>query len=231
VRGIEISIRKNQGDWIRGFINYTYQVESTGDFGFSQQFESRVDQRQYERQTTDYYQSKPQPQPYARASLTFLTPTDFGPEVLGSTLFGNLRLNLLGKWKAGSYFTFTNEATVQEVTDNMQWEGYKMVDLRLSKTIQAAGTNAQLFVDVNNVFNLKNLNQSSFFGPRDFQQYLNSLRLPEEAVQGWKENYQPDQFGDDQPGDIEADHINPPNARSLHFLFPRNLNLGIRMSF
>jgi len=34
-----------------------------------------------------------------------------------------------------------------------------------------------------------------------------------------------------QPGDIEGEHINPPNARSLHFLFPRSVNLGIRMSF
>lgn len=237
VRGFEISIRKNRGDWIRGFVNYTYQVESEGDFGFSQQFESVVDQRQYERLTNDYYQSKPQPQPYARASVTFLTPSDFGPEVLGSTLFGNLRLNLLGKWKAGSYFTFTNEATVPEVTDNMQWEGYKMVDLRISKTIQAAGTSAQLFADVNNVFNVKNLNQASFFGPRDYQQYLNSLHLPREAVEGWTENYAPRDdngdpiYGNDQPGDVEGDHINPPNARSLHFLFPRSVNLGIRMSF
>jgi hypothetical protein len=237
VRGVEISIRKNRGDWIRGFINYTYQVESFGNFGFSQQYESRIDQRQYERQTTDYYQSKPQPQPYARASLTFLTPSDFGPEVLGSTLFGDVRLNFLGKWKAGSYFTFTNELTAREVEDNMQWEGYKMVDMRISKNIQTAGVSAQLFADVNNVFNLKNLNQSSFFGPRDFQQYINSLHLPREVVQGWEENYEPRDengdpiYGDDQPGDIEGDHINPPNARSLHFLFPRSVNLGIRMSF
>jgi hypothetical protein len=60
---------------------------------------------------------------------------------------------------------------------------------------------------------------------------MNSLRLPEEAVDGWEENYQPDEFGDNQPGDIDADHINPPNAQSLHFLFPRSVNLGIRMSF
>jgi hypothetical protein len=184
VRGVEISLRKNEGDWIRGFLNYTYQVESFGDFGFSQQYESRVDQRQYERQTTDYYQSKPQPQPYARASITFLTPADFGPDVLGSSIFSNMRLNLLGTWKAGSYFTYTNELTAPTVEDNMQWSSYKMVDMRFSKSIQAAGVSAQLFADVNNVFNLKNLNQSSFFGPRDFEQYMNSLRLPEEAVAG-----------------------------------------------
>lgn len=231
VRGVEISLRKNRGDWIRGFLNYTYQVESEGNFGFSQQYQSRVEQRQYERETTDYYQSKPQPQPYARASLTFLTPSDFGPEVLGSSLFSNIRLNFLGQWKAGEYFTFTNELTAPTVEDNMQWKSYKMVDMRFSKSVQTAGVTAQIFADVNNVFNLKNLNQASFFGPRDQQQYFNSLRLPEEAVEGWEENYQPEEFGDDQPGDIDADHINPPNAKSLHFLFPRSVNLGIRMSF
>jgi len=237
VRGVEISLRKSRGDWVRGFINYTYQVESEGDFGFGQQFESRVDQRQYERFTTDYYQSKPQPQPYARVSLTFLTPSDFGPDLLGGNVFGDLRLNFLGRWKAGSYFTYTNELTVPEVEDNMQWEAYKMVDMRLSKTIQTSGVSAQIFADVNNVFNLKNLNQASFFGPRDFQQYMNSLRLPQEAVDGWEQNYAPTdgdgdpQYGDDQPGDIEGDHINPPNAKSLHYLFPRSVNIGVRMSF
>jgi len=60
--------------------------------------------------------------------------------------------------------------------------------------------------------------------------------LPQEAVEGWEQNYAPTedgnpQYGDDQPGDIEGDHINPPNAKSLHYLFPRSVNIGVRMSF
>jgi len=32
VRGLELTLRKNQGKYIRGFANYTYQVERNGRF-------------------------------------------------------------------------------------------------------------------------------------------------------------------------------------------------------
>jgi hypothetical protein len=72
---------------------------------------------------------------------------------------------------------------------------------------------------------------------------MNSLHLPREVVEGenesesWVENYVPKDdngnpiYGDDKPGDLDGDHINPPNASSFRFLFPRSVNLGLRLSF
>ena len=33
IRGFEIDLRKNRGEWVTGFINYTYMVTSAGYFG------------------------------------------------------------------------------------------------------------------------------------------------------------------------------------------------------
>ena len=34
VRGFELTLTKNRGNWVQGFINYTYDVRSSGNFGF-----------------------------------------------------------------------------------------------------------------------------------------------------------------------------------------------------
>jgi len=237
IRGLEISLFKNQGDWFRGFVNYTYDVRNSGNFGLSQFFQNRVQQREFERNTTDRQQSKPLPQPFGRISLTFLTPSDYGPEFGGVKVLGNWRVNLLGRWQASEHFTFTNQLVTPEVEDNLQWTSYKMVDLRLSKQLSAGNVNATVFADINNVFNIENMNQDAFYGPQDFRQYINSLHLPREAVEGWEENYQPRDengdpiYGDDQPGDLDGDHINPPNGTSFTNLFPREVYFGVRLSF
>ena len=237
IRGVEFSLYKNVGDWFQGFVNYTYDVRSEGDFGFGNFYENRVAQREYERTTTDYYQSKPQPQPFARLSLTFLTPADYGPVVGGINVLGDWRINLLGQWQAGEFETFTNQLNAPTVENNLQWKAYRMVDMRLSKNLNVQGVDANLFADIQNVFNLKNLNQSSFVGPNDYQNYVNSLHLPEEAVEGWETNYVPADengnpiYGDDKLGDLDKDYIDPPNYNSFRYLFPRSLTLGMRLSF
>ncbi|GEM_PF-5836671 len=48
-RGFEVQLNKNRGNWVQGFINFTYDVRTTGYFGLGSYFESAVDQRAYER--------------------------------------------------------------------------------------------------------------------------------------------------------------------------------------
>ncbi|WP_161997916.1 hypothetical protein, partial [Escherichia coli] len=40
VRGFEISLSKNRGRWVQGFVNYTYMARKTGNFGFTNNFEN-----------------------------------------------------------------------------------------------------------------------------------------------------------------------------------------------
>ena len=237
IRGFEISLFRNAGKWFRGFINYTYQVESEGSFGFARFDENRVEQREYERNTRDHYQSKPLPQPYARVNLDFISPPDFGPEVAGLRPIGDWRLNFLGWWQSGEYATFTGRNNVPGIQDNLQWRAFRMVDMRLSKNFNARGIDTNFYIDVKNVFNLKNFNAGAFYGSNDFQLYMNSLRLPEEAVEGWESDYQPKDedgnplYGDDRPGDLDKDYIDPPNGSSFRYLFPRDVFFGLKFSF
>ncbi|ARA94736.1 hypothetical protein AWN76_017290 [Rhodothermaceae bacterium RA] len=236
-RGVEISLFKNRGDWVRGFLNYSYMVDSGGAFGFPSFRENRVEQRRYEENTTDYYQNKPLPRPYARFNLEFISPVDFGPEAGGFHPFGDWRLSFLGEWKKGEYFTFTGgQTTVRGIENNMYWKAYRNVDLRISKNLDIPQGNLQLYADIRNVFNIKNFNASAFSDGQDFNSYINSLRLPKEMVEGWEEFYaQQDEngnpiYGNDIPGTLDKDYINDPNYSSFWYLFPRRVFFGMRLS-
>ena len=235
-RGLEISVFKSAGRWIRGFVNYTYMVNSGGNFGFPSYRENRIEQIRYERGTTDYYQDKPLARPFARANIEVITPRDFGPDLGGLHLLGDLRLSLLGEWKHGEYFTYTGREPVSGVQNNMHWRHFRNVDARISKNLALGGGAAvNLYVDIFNVFNLKNFNASAFGPGEDFNQYMNSLRLPRDMVEGWEQYYVPAEdgepiYGDDLPGTLDKDYIDSPNLTSLHYLFPRRVFFGMRLS-
>ncbi|MBM4161830.1 MAG: TonB-dependent receptor, partial [Ignavibacteria bacterium] len=103
IRGFEVTLSKNRGRWVQGFINYTYMVSTAGRFGYAQFSAKRSEQRAYERDNIerDLYQQRPVPRPYGRMNLDFFTPPDFGPEVAGLSLLGDWRLSLLGNYSAG----------------------------------------------------------------------------------------------------------------------------------
>ena len=236
-RGVEVSVFKNAGKWVRGFLNYSYMVDSGGAFGFPLFNENRVEQRRYEEGTTDYYQDRPLPRPYARFNVELITPLDFGPQVAGRHVLGDWRLSFLGEWKKGEYFTWTGgQSDVRGVENNMFYRGYRNVDMRLSKNLKTFQGDVQLYIDVRNVFNIKNFNLGAFSDGQDFDSYLNSLRLPEEMVEGWEEFYaQQDEngnpiYGDDVPGTLDKDYIDPPNFSSFLHLFPRRVFFGVRIS-
>ena len=79
VRGVEVTFKKNMGDWIRGFVTFTYQVTTNGAFGSDRVNDNPADQRIIDQTTQNVYQQKPVPQPRSRASVTFLTPQTYGP--------------------------------------------------------------------------------------------------------------------------------------------------------
>lgn len=236
-RGVEVSLFRSSGRWIRGFLNFSYMVDSGGAFGFPLYQENRIEQRRYEESTTDYYQDKPLARPYARFNIDIITPIDFGPEFSGRHVLGDWRLSFLGEWKKGEYFTFTGgQTTVRGIQDNMYWRGYRNVDMRISKNLNLAQRDVQLYMDIRNVFNFKNINANAFSDAQDFNSYMNSLHLPEEMVEGWEELYaQKDEnnnpiYGDDVPGTLDKDYIDPPNYTSFWYLFPRRVFFGARLS-
>jgi hypothetical protein len=227
-RGFEIQISKNRGDWVQGFINYTYMVRSTGFFGFEQYYENAAENRNYQITSRDAYQEKPIPQPYARANIDFFTPREFGPEFGGFYLFEDWRLNLLASYSAGTYITWAGGGTIPGVQYNVQWKDFYNLDLRLSKTFHFGPLDLQFFMDISNALNIKYMSSGGygFVDGQDYDAYMKSLHMNEEVFADFTKN--PDGsinttyfnavrrdasgnlidrlyvFGDDRPGDYRT---------------------------
>ncbi len=200
IRGFEITVNKNRGEWITGFLNYTYMASSTGRFGYRQQNEDKNKQAIYERdnKAADIYQTKPVPRPYARASVDFFTPADYG------TVSGDVRLNLTANWSNGAYFTwFGGSGAPSDVRNNAQYRDIYGVDMRLSKNFKIGAANIQLFVDMSNLLNIKNFSTYGFYDVNDYNNYMKSLHLSSEMYDE-RMGYI-NISGNDKPGDVRRD--------------------------
>jgi outer membrane receptor protein involved in Fe transport len=174
VKGVEFTLRKSYGRWLTGFANYTYQVNTSGYFGSQQQFDNPVDQNDYDKRTVNNYQQRPIPRPYARVNLTFFTPEDFGPLLVGDHWLGKWSMNVLFDWQAGDWVTYSEGGiNIPGLANNVQTIDYYNTNLRLSKTFNFEALEARLFIDINNVFDTKRLWDT---GNLD---YRRSLHLPE----------------------------------------------------
>ena len=248
IRGFEMTLTKIRGEWISGFINYTYDVSTSGYFDLTQYYQDVNKQRSYLQ--LNPYQSKPHPQPYARANVTLRSPDEFGPIVMDSHPFGGWSLNILLNWKTGSYATYNPNST-PGVVDNVQWRDTYNADVRFMKALRIFNLDLQLYIDVRNVFNLKQLNFAGFVDSYDYQDYLASLCF--EWMEGDKKGN--DRIGDYIPSGVAYDplepnknndpaitarnnvrkekksYINMPNNTSVTFLNPRDYLFGVRLSF
>jgi outer membrane receptor protein involved in Fe transport len=182
-RGFEVTLRKSEGDWVRGFVTYTYQVTTNGAFGQGAINDDPAVQRQIDQNTQSVYQQKPVPQPHARTSLTFITPKDIGPHFLGLKPLDDWSLNVLGDWRAGAWANYNpNGAAEFQNIPNVQLVDYFNVDIRLNKTFSFKNVNIMLFMQVSNVFNIKRLSGKGFYDGFDQQFYFTSLHLPESSA-------------------------------------------------
>jgi outer membrane receptor protein involved in Fe transport len=152
IRGFEFTLRKTMGRWFSGFLNYTYQVATSGTFGSPERYEDPSRQKKYEEETVHLYQDRPYPTPYARANLNFFTPDDFGPALLQHHVLGGAMLNFVLNWQAGGYTTY-NPKNVSGVLNNIHFVDNYDGTLRASKTITVKRFRIQLLMDVNNLFN------------------------------------------------------------------------------
>jgi outer membrane receptor protein involved in Fe transport len=252
IRGFEVTLSKVAGGWFRGFINYTYNVVTSGYFDITEYYQDINKQREY--LLLNEQQSKPVPQPYARANFEFETPDDFGPEFMGIKPLSGWSLSIIANWRAGSHATY-NPYNIPGVSNNVQWVDYWGADLRLAKDFRGFGDllknfSFQIYMDITNVFNFKFLNYAGFVDSYDYQDYLSSLCFDWETGDQKGE----DRIGDYRPGDVAYDplvpnpnndpeitaannrrkdtksYINMPNNESVSFLNPRYFSFGIRIN-
>jgi outer membrane receptor protein involved in Fe transport len=184
IRGFELTLRKSYGDWVRGFATYTYQVTTSGAFGKATINEDPSQQILIDRNTPNLYQQKPIAQPRANASITFLTPGDFGPNFLGLQPFGTWDLNVLAQWRAGEWINYNpNQVTeIGTIVQNVQVKDFYNIDLRLNKTFDFDRVAVTLIMEVRNLLNSKFLSGGSFYDIYDQNFYFESLHLPSSSA-------------------------------------------------
>ena len=203
VRGFEVSLSKTRGQYVRGFVNYTYMVYTNGYFGFPNIYENATEQREQEESDAvrRNASSRPVPRPYGRANLDLFTPDGFGPSIAGLHPLGGWQASIIGRWQDGGRYTWgDNGAAAPGVTRNVDIEDFWQLDLRFQRTFAVAGRRATVFADVFNVTNRRDL--SLFYGAvdgNDRNAYLASLHFPE----GEYSNIP----GDDVVGDYRPDDV------------------------
>lgn len=251
IRGFEATVTKNRGNWVQGFANYTYHVTTSGNFEFDSYIENPALQRLYEREYTSNYQSKPVPQPFARANIYFFTPEQYGPRLLGMQPLGNWHLSVLASWSSGRHFTWTGGGAIPGIVNNVQWRDFYNVNLRLSKTIRVKRLDVDVFVDINNALNIKYMSNYGFYDGKDYIAYMQSLHLPAEIGDKLTYGNIP---GNDKPGDYRTvpyeaydpndpdqarkqrildtkAYIDMPNQDYFTFLNPRDIFFGIKLNW
>ncbi|MDZ7263047.1 MAG: TonB-dependent receptor [candidate division KSB1 bacterium] len=250
-RGFEVTLRKNRGNWIQGFVNYTYEVTTAGNFGFSTYSNNPAVMRRIESETWRSYQEKPVPRPYARADFDFFMPQQFGPKLLNIYPLADWRLNVLATWRSGYHFTWTGGGSIPGIENNVQWKDYYNVNIKFSRNFRIGTANVEFFVDISNVFNFKYMTQYGFVDSPDYIAYMKSLHLPAKIGDELGYGNIP---GNDRPGDYRTvpyepydpndpdearkkriletkAYIDMPNQQFFTFLDPRDIFWGIRMSF
>ena len=239
IRGFEIQVRKRYGQWVTGWLNYDYRVESSGFFGRRTYYENPNDQARQglidlDNPDSDEFYEKPLARPLARAQLLFHSPGDLGQ------MLGDWQLGLLFSYQAGEYYTWDPLQT-RKLVNNIQWAPFYNLDLRLSKFVNFKGFDMTFFADIYNIFDIERIHIQGFSdgpgsgqrdGSTDYRLYLESLHLPMyEGAEYQAAGYTP---GDDQPGDKKSsdkDYINMPNRGFLTYLNPgpRYIEFGVRL--
>ncbi len=249
IQGLEINLTKNDNTWITGWINFNYMLKKSGNTGRSEITDATVGNDKvglYEGNEDRFM-----PQPIFNANISFRTPDDIFSGDLLNSIFEEWRMTIFAEYKAGSYFTY-NPLEKDYVNNNMQWPDYYMLDIRLSKTFSLFGFNTTLFLDINNICNLKvsllskgyvfrksSTDTDDFTNWQDTKDYLSSLHLPvyNSPEYDAKRNKEKGLYipGDDEIGDLrsaEKPYINDPDFAS-YFMYgePRDIWFGIKIDF
>ena len=211
IRGFEAKLDKRSGRFLTGWVNYGYLLQKNGLFGF---LNINQDAREVnQRSTTE--QRAPDPIPSVRASIDLHSPNGWGPEIAGTYLLEGVSVNWLQWWAGGQKVTF--DPAGSGVRDNYRNRDALNTDLRITKVFKAFGVRPQLYVDIHNLFNRRQLNPAGFTN-EEWRAYLTSLR--------------PDsQGGQVRIGDWDKSYIVlPERDRWSTFIDPRQVFIGLNLA-
>lgn len=212
IRGVELRLQKVAGVWFRGWTALEYSSRSIGFTGLRYVFEDPLRARD-QRETVNDQRSEPTPS--ITANLTFSTPVNFGPRLLGNHFLGGWRLNINQAWSDGGRYLVNPDARVgqRRYVDAID---YWNTDVQLSKDFQVYSHTIGFFAQVTNLTNYR-----GFPRAQRHIEYMESLRFP------W---YTGERQGNDRWGEWDKDHIQLGYHTWNQFINPRHFSFGFRMS-
>ncbi len=155
VKGLEFTVSKRLGRYWGGHVNYTYSVakgrssDAWGGYG------SFTDAKRMN--LLDYDQTHT-----VNANISLRTPGEFGPELLGVRPLGNWQSNI--QFSYGSGLPYSSYGTNKVNDQRLPWTS--STDLKLLRQFKIAGLGLDLFIDVFNLFDRKNvlyINSSQYY--------------------------------------------------------------------
>ncbi len=182
IQGLEVQINRSYGEYITGWLNLQYTYSSGGATGRIAVYEDSASNAapaafSYANPT------RPFPVPEIRANITLKSPDRWGQ------FLGGWNLSILPDWRLGDIFVYNPRNTDEGATNEFRWPNLWIVNLKLSKTFDVGPLKATAFLNVNNLFNFKQLLYNyAFYGANgsisstspvaDFTDYMQSLHLP-----------------------------------------------------
>ena len=180
IRGFEVTVERNRGRWVQGFVNYTYDVGTGDRFGLSTVYQNPTDQRDLELANDEQLKFPGLARPFARANLDLLTPDDFGPSAGGLRPLADWRVSFIGRWRDGGKASWAGDAFgTRAIRRNVDVRDSWGLDLRFARTFDLGDRRVSLFADVFNVLNRKTVSSAGYFNSEDQRAYYRSLHFPE----------------------------------------------------
>jgi hypothetical protein len=212
IRGFEIRLEKRYGRWFYGWIQAEYLVTSLGLTGYRSIYE---DPQLTELQANDARQINFPGTPSLNALITLQTPREWGPTLLDHHFLGGWRLNWWQTWADGGQELLNQDAPLNQQIWVDVINSHN-TDILLEKIIDFTDVRFALYMQVKNLFNWK-----GFPNPRNYNQYVSSLKFPHE---------QGSEKGNDKLGEWDKDYIELGWNDWAHFVNPRRVWFGLRVN-
>lgn len=239
IKGLEVNIEKRYGTYLTGFINTTYRTSKTSNYAYDrlygeddQEYKDDPTLTQWLEVTRNPFINSQVPGRWtAKLNLAFHTPQDFGggPVIGGAKLLGWWDVSLYHRYLQGAPFTWNPDGLQRlQGVYNKRYKDYHRTDLHIEKRFTFAGINAGAFMDVTNLFNVKNLNQYTSINNWD---NLTSRQDRSEATARQRAYMEALEKEGKRYGDEVSDPTVMPQRLYYFWDIPRDYWLGVRLYF
>lgn len=235
MKGVELELRKRTGI-LTGFVNFEWRVTSTLDYGWDDIYPQESSQYREDPYLTnelnildDQFMFVRTPGQWrAKVNLALQTPSNFGPGPMlaGATPLGNWSVSLYHQFTQGAAWTY-NPLGLDELqaSFNQREIDYNRTDLHVERRILLPQSlQASLYMDVSNLFNVKNL------WTRDFGDVVSQGNEGEEQSRYLNYMNAIDAEGKRIGQETDNPYLMP---QRLYYFWdaPRDIWLGIRLEF